>query len=128
LRQASGKGIFKNLEDMIEFARDGIVSKTVAEVEGNEISLFCMATGQQLSTHSASFPAIIHVLKGKGETTLGKGAYQANLTLGLVCPKLATCSKSNREFGFSSYTVQAATVTGEIASILFFWFSCLWRC
>lgn len=77
MRPASGKGVCKNLEDMIEFAKDGIVSKTIAEVEGNEISLFCMAAGQQVSMHSASFPAIIHVLQGKGEITLGKESHEA---------------------------------------------------
>ena len=87
MEQASRKGVFKNLEDMIEFAKDGIVSKTVAEVEGNEISLFCMATGQQLSTHSASFPAIIHVLQGKGEITLGKEVYEAKPNSWFSMPK-----------------------------------------
>jgi len=77
LKHAGRKGVFKNLADMIEFAKDGIVSKVVAEVDGNEISLFCMASGQQLSTHSASFPAVIHVLQGKGEITLGKEFYEA---------------------------------------------------
>jgi quercetin dioxygenase-like cupin family protein len=72
---------------MIEFAKDGIVSKTVAEVEGNEISLFCMAAGQQLSTHSANFPAIIHILKGKGQITLGKETYETNPNSWTSMPK-----------------------------------------
>lgn len=85
--RASGKAVFKNLEDIIEFAKDGIVSKTVAEVEGNEISLFCMAAGQQLSTHSASFPAVIHVLHGKGEITLGKETCEAKPNSWIHMPK-----------------------------------------
>jgi len=87
LKRASGRGIFKNLEEMIEFAKDGIVSKVVAEVAGNEISLFCMASGQQLSTHSASFPAVIHVLKGKGEITLDKDVYEAESNSWFCLPK-----------------------------------------
>jgi len=87
LKCAVGKGVFKNLEDMIEFAKDGIVSKTIAEVEGNKVSLFCMAAGQQLSTHSASFPAVIHVLKGKGEITLGKEIYEAKPNSWFCLPK-----------------------------------------
>jgi len=87
MRRASGKGVFKNLEDMIEFAKDGIVSKTVAEIDENEVSLFCMAAGQQLSTHSASFPAVIHVLRGKGEITLGKEVYEAKLNSWFSLPK-----------------------------------------
>jgi len=87
LKRSLGKGVFKNLEGMIEFAKDGIVSKVVAEVEGNEISLFCMAAGQQLSTHSASFPAVIHVLQGKGMVVLGKEAYEANPNSWFSLPK-----------------------------------------
>jgi quercetin dioxygenase-like cupin family protein len=87
LKRTVGKGIFKNLEDMIEFAKDGIVSKTIAEIEGNEISLFCMAAGQQLSTHSASFPAVIHVLQGRGEITLGKEVYEAKPNSWFSMPK-----------------------------------------
>jgi len=87
LKRKVEKGVFKNLEDMIEFAKDGIVSKTVAEIEGSEISLFCMATGQQLSTHSASFPAVIHVLQGKGEITLGNEAYEAKPNSWFYLPK-----------------------------------------
>jgi len=87
LKRASGRGIFKNLEEMIEFAKDGIVSKVVPEVAGNEISLFCMASEQQLSTHSASFPAVIHVLRGKGEITLGKDVYEAKPNSWFNLPK-----------------------------------------
>lgn len=87
MRRASAKAVNKNLEDIIEFAKDGIVSKVVAEVAGNEISLFCMASGQQLSTHSASFPAVIHVLQGKGEIILGKETYEANSNSWFCLPK-----------------------------------------
>lgn len=87
MKRTVGKGVFKNLEDMIEFAKDGIVSKTVAKVKGNEISLFCLATGQQLSTHSASFPAVIHVLQGRGEITLGKEVYEAKPNSWFSMPK-----------------------------------------
>jgi len=87
LKRAGRKGIFKNLEEMIEFAQDGIVSKTIAQVEGNETSLFCMASGQQLSTHTASFPAVIHILQGKGEITLDKDVYEAKPNSWFSMPK-----------------------------------------
>jgi len=66
-----------NLEDMIEFAKDGIVSKTLVKAVGQEVSLFCMSAGQTISTHRSSFPAIIHVLQGKGEVTLANEKYEA---------------------------------------------------
>ena len=87
MKHANGKSVSKNLENMIEFATDGIVSKIVAEVEGNEISLFCMAARQQLSTHSAGFPAIIHVLQGRGEITLDKETFVAKPNTWVAMPK-----------------------------------------
>lgn len=80
-------GFFVDLESMIEFAREGIVSKTVAKKTGNEISLFCMSTGQELSTHTASFPAVIHVLKGKGQITLENQSYEAKSNAWFYMPK-----------------------------------------
>ena len=71
------KGIYADLESMIEFAEDGIVSKTLVKVGGREVSLFCMSVGQSISAHKSNFPAIIHVLHGDGRVTLADKTYQA---------------------------------------------------
>jgi nitric oxide dioxygenase len=73
----SGKGKYADLEAMIEFAKDGIVSKTLVKIPAREVSLFCMSKGQSMSTHKSSFPAVIHVLQGNGEVTLADKTYQA---------------------------------------------------
>jgi len=77
LKGATAQGVYFALEDMIEFARDGIVSKTVLKAVDKEVSLFCMSAGQSLSSHTSSFPAIIHVLRGEGEVTLANKNYEA---------------------------------------------------
>ena len=77
LPRSKAQGFYANLEDMIEFARDGIVSKTVLKTAGKEASLFCMSAGQALSSHTSSYPAIIHVLRGKGEVTLANQKHEA---------------------------------------------------
>ena len=59
-----------NLEGMIEFAKDGIVSKTIVDEPRSKVVLFCMAAGQSLSEHTASVPATIHVIRGEGTITL----------------------------------------------------------
>lgn len=71
------KGIHIDLESMIEFAKDGIVSKTLVKTSSREISLFCMSAGQTISTHISSFPAVIHVIQGQGNISLGNKVYQA---------------------------------------------------
>jgi len=71
------KEIHSNLDDMVDFAKDGIVSKVVAKVVGAEFSLFCMYAGQSISSHASSFPAILHVLRGVGNVTLGNKRHDA---------------------------------------------------
>ena len=71
------KGTYIDLESMIEFAKDGIVSKTLVKTSGREISLFCMSAGQTISTHKSSFPATIHVVQGQGDIALGNKTYHA---------------------------------------------------
>lgn len=71
------KGTYVDLENMIEFAQDGIVSKTLVKTSGKEISLFCMSAGQTISTHKSSYSAIIHVIQGQGDIALGKNIYHA---------------------------------------------------
>lgn len=71
------KAVHASLEEMVEFARDGIVSKVLVKAATMEVSLFCMSTGQSLSPHKSSFPVIIHVLSGGGKVTLSRDKYEA---------------------------------------------------
>lgn len=73
--RSAEKEIYANLEDMVDFAENGIVSKVVARAVGAEFSIFCMYAGQSISTHASSFPAILHILHGMGEVTLGNKRY-----------------------------------------------------
>ncbi|MFQ5762846.1 MAG: cupin domain-containing protein [Candidatus Bathyarchaeia archaeon] len=66
-----------DLDTLVEFAQDGIVSKTLVNKPHGKIVLFCMASGQTLSEHTASVPATIHILHGKGEIKLGGQQYPA---------------------------------------------------
>jgi quercetin dioxygenase-like cupin family protein len=57
---------------MIEYATDGIVSKTVVDEPRVKAVLFSMSAGQSLSEHTASMPASIHVLEGEASILLGE--------------------------------------------------------
>jgi quercetin dioxygenase-like cupin family protein len=66
-----------DLDAMIEFASDGIVSKTVVDEPRTKVVLFAMETGQSLSEHTASMPASIHVLQGTASLLLGTERHDA---------------------------------------------------
>jgi len=76
-----------NLSEMIEFAKDGIVSKTITDQQKVKVVLFCMSAGQFLSKHTASVPATIHVIRGEGTITLGKKEYEAVPGTWIYMPK-----------------------------------------
>lgn len=65
-----------NLKAKIEFAKAGIVSKTISETPKVKYVLFCLEKGQRLSKHTAPFSAAIYVLEGKGDFLLGDKTYQ----------------------------------------------------
>lgn len=70
----SEKYIF--LEDLKEklpaIPGNSILSQILVKDEQLEVTLFQFAGGQELTEHTSSFPAIIHILSGEGSMTLGK--------------------------------------------------------
>jgi len=66
-----------DLEALTQVAEKGIVSKVVLENERHKLVHFTFAPGQELSEHTASVPATIHVLDGEGTVRLGDDSFQA---------------------------------------------------
>jgi quercetin dioxygenase-like cupin family protein len=50
---------------------DGILSRTVHQDEHVKVVWFGFGPGEELSEHTASMPAIVHVLDGEGTLVLG---------------------------------------------------------
>jgi quercetin dioxygenase-like cupin family protein len=55
----------------------GILSQTLSNEDGIELVLFSFAAGEQLSEHTSARPAIIHILSGEGDLTVGVDAHRA---------------------------------------------------
>ena len=55
----------------------GILSQTLSNEAEIEFSIFAFAPGEQLSEHTSARPAIIHILDGEGELTVGGDSYPA---------------------------------------------------
>ena len=64
--------VIQALQDEIDqIPSDSIVSKTIQNNEYIKSVIFGFASGQELSEHTASMPAIIHVLEGEFHIKLG---------------------------------------------------------
>lgn len=66
-----------NLAGLVEYAEGGIVSRTLAENKGGTITLFAFDAGQGLSEHTTPFDALVEVLEGRVELTIGGKAVAA---------------------------------------------------
>jgi quercetin dioxygenase-like cupin family protein len=53
-----------------EIPSDGIISRTIYNDDHIKAILFGFAPGQELSEHTSSMPAVIHIVKG--ETKIGR--------------------------------------------------------
>ena len=63
---------FDDLRSQIpEIPTDSIISRTFYQDEDLKVIIFGFAKDQELSEHTASVPAIIHILKGEARVTLG---------------------------------------------------------
>ena len=69
---------FPNLTDLVtEIPKDSIVSRTIYKDEKTKAVLFGFATGQELSEHTASTPAVIQILSGECRLILGEDVMEA---------------------------------------------------
>ena len=59
------------LADLVSYADRSIVSRTILENEAGTLTLFAFDASQGLSEHAVPFNAVIQVLEGQAELTIG---------------------------------------------------------
>ena len=64
-------GKSQELVSLIEYSHDSIVSKTILDTPAGTITLFAFDKGQKLSEHTAPYNAVVQVLDGLAELTIG---------------------------------------------------------
>ena len=67
-----------NLGEIIEIPQDGVLSRTIYTDDQVKAVIFGFDTGQELSEHTASMPAIIQIVKGDARLTLGDNVQQVS--------------------------------------------------
>jgi quercetin dioxygenase-like cupin family protein len=66
-----------DLAEQVEIPVDGILSRTLYTDEQVKVVLFGFDAGQELSEHTASTPAIMHIIQGEAGLTLGDDSFEA---------------------------------------------------
>jgi quercetin dioxygenase-like cupin family protein len=60
-----------DLVSLVQYAPGSVVSRTIAENKAGTLTVFAFDEGQGLSEHSAPFDAIIQILDGDAQLTIG---------------------------------------------------------
>jgi quercetin dioxygenase-like cupin family protein len=72
-KQSATENIFSkanDLETLIDYQKDSVVSKTIIGKKTGTVTLFAFDKGQGLSEHTAPFEAIVYLVDGEAEITV----------------------------------------------------------
>ena len=74
------------IKQIPEIPSESIISRTFYQDDRLKVLIFGFAKDQELSEHTASMPAIIHILKGEAKITAGMDVNDAHEGSWLVMP------------------------------------------
>lgn len=84
--EATPVGESFNLEAHINYAPGSVVSKTLLKKDTGNITLFSFGEGQGLTEHTSPFDAVVQILDGKAEITIGGESQMVQAGEMLVMP------------------------------------------
>ena len=70
------KGLPFHLADYVDYAEGSVVSKILLKKDIGNITLFSFDSGQGLSEHTAPFDAVVQILDGRAEITIGSETHE----------------------------------------------------
>ena len=80
------KGTPFNLAENVTYAIGSVVSKTLLKKDTGNITLFSFGKGQGLSEHTSPYDAVVYILDGKAEITIGGDPHMVEAGQMLIMP------------------------------------------
>ena len=75
-----------NLGGLVQYMDGPVVSRTLAQNSAVSVTLFAFAKGEEIGTHDSEGDAMVTVLEGTGEFTVGGVKHQVKAGEALVMP------------------------------------------
>ncbi|MGZ4932343.1 MAG: cupin domain-containing protein [Halobacteriota archaeon] len=67
-----------DVRGLVEYAANAVVSTTLIDTTAGTITLFSFDEGQGLSEHTAPYDAVVQIIDGEAELTIGGNAVRAS--------------------------------------------------
>ncbi|ACV61691.1 Cupin 2 conserved barrel domain protein [Desulfofarcimen acetoxidans DSM 771] len=74
------------LEALVEYQEGRVVSRTLAQGRPVSVTLFAFAQGEEISTHAAAGDAMVFILDGEAEITVGNEIFSVKKGETIVMP------------------------------------------
>lgn len=86
--------LFKNIEfsktlnfhDLISYQEGQVISMTIAQIPSVNITLFSLDKGEGISTHITSGDAMVQILDGTAEITIGNNVFNVKAGETIIMP------------------------------------------
>ena len=93
----SCNGVAVQLNSLIEYAAESIVSKAILDKSAGTITLFAFGKGQGLSEHTAPYDATVQILDGNAQITIDGKEVTASAGEIIIMPANVSHSVSAKE-------------------------------
>jgi len=75
-----------NLSELVDYAPGQVVSKTIAQIPTVSITLFALDKGEGISTHTTAGDAMVQILDGEAEITIGDEVFNLKAGETIIMP------------------------------------------
>ncbi|MFC0903600.1 cupin domain-containing protein [Clostridium sp. MT-14] len=75
-----------NLNDLISYQEGQVISRTIAQIPSVNITLFSLDKGEGISTHVTSGDAMVQILDGAAEITIGDNVFNVEAGETIIMP------------------------------------------
>ncbi|NLM73525.1 MAG: cupin domain-containing protein [Clostridiaceae bacterium] len=74
------------MESLVSYQEGQVVSRTLAQGKNMSLTLFAFDKGEEISSHSSKGDAMVYLLDGEAEITIGDNTYIVNKGETIVMP------------------------------------------
>lgn len=75
-----------NLAEMVEYKGGQVISRTLVQNTSMSMTLFSLSAGEGISSHTSPGDAMVYILDGEGEITIGDKKITAKTGQAVVMP------------------------------------------
>lgn len=75
-----------NLEGLVEYQEGQVISRTLSQGKGSSVTLFSFDKEEQISSHSSDGDAMVYVIDGEAEITVGDEKFNVKKGETIVMP------------------------------------------